>query len=175
MLRLNLLSIEHKELVKTTKINMLARHVIFAVMALTVFVSIVLAVTYNILFDNFSKVTQVKNETGAEFNQEINNINRLAIFFKQIQDEHYDYSKVLTEIGQKTPPNIKLNALKIDQESKVINISGFAGHREGLLDFEKNLGKSLYLTKVDLPLQSITQKEDINFTIKAKLKLENIK
>jgi Tfp pilus assembly protein PilN len=63
----------------------------------------------------------------------------------------------------------------LNADGQSIKITGFAQNRQNLLEFENNLKNYEVIDKVDVPLESLLNKENINFDIIAEIETEKIK
>ena len=135
---------------------------------------IIFIMAEKILESNFNKVSaMMSQQTEYEFSEKITGINSLAVFINSLDSEHYDWSQLLIDMTKQVPARIKIRALEINQNNKSVTIRGFSPDRKQLLEYKNNLEKIIFLEQVQLPIQQLSQKENIDFTINIKLDLDN--
>jgi len=174
MLTLNLLSIEQKKEIKTERTNVYIKKTFSAVLIVAIITAVIFLITEPILKNNFDRAVEIANENNnQEFNAKINEVNTLVKFINTIENDNYEFSELLINLIRRTPVNIKVSALDVDKNNKSVSIRGFAETREELLEFESNLEKLIFLKNVKLPIQYLSQKNNINFLINSELDLEN--
>lgn len=139
-----------------------------------IFISAILYTSKKILANNFDDFIANNKKEHQNLNQKIDQLNNLAHFLKVVRDEHIDWATVLFAITSQTTSDITLISLQINNNEKMVLLQGFSPNRDGLLEFKANLESLPVLEEVDLPIQNIAQKENINFTISAKLRLNKI-
>jgi len=137
-----------------------------------------------ILQNNFIKIIDEYNlntRTGRIFSQKINNFNQKINNIEQIQSEFTPWADLLIKITDLTPQNIVLNSLYIEKVTREIQINGRAKTRQVLLDYQKNLKQAECMVlecleckcfeETEIPLSSLLEKENIDFEIITKLKI----
>ncbi len=174
MLTLNLLSFEQKHQLHQETKQTLIKQVVLVVIVVILLISVIFYFSKKIVLNNFEKFSENTSQVNQVLNQKIEKINKLTGFIQQVQKEHINWANLIMEISAKTPTSITLTSLQLNKDEATITISGLALTRDELLKFKNNLEKLPELTEINLPLQNMTQKTDVNFTIKAKLKIENI-
>ncbi len=122
-----------------------------------------------ILKENYEQI--IKKESGIGINEQIKKINLYASFLNEVGENYVNLSDVLAEISLNTPENINLISAQIDRIEKKIIINGQAAKRDDFLNFKEMLEELEMFTSVDFPIQNIAEKQDINFTISADLKI----
>jgi hypothetical protein len=127
-----------------------------------------------ILENNFDKASAIINQrTEYEFSEKISGVNSLAGFINSLDSGHYEWSQLLSDITERAPAGIKISILEVSQDTGSVSMRGFSPNREKLLEYKNNLEKIIFLEQVRLPIQQLSQKENIDFTINIKLDLEN--
>jgi Tfp pilus assembly protein PilN len=79
----------------------------------------------------------------------------------------------LVNLTKLIPENINIKNLDID--SNKISITGWAKSRDELLLFKNNLENSELFNGVNIPLENLLQKDNVDFNIKASIKLDKLK
>jgi len=178
MLSLNLVSQKLKEEIKLRHIYKLLLRVNFVLVIATIFIAIIILVAKIILQNNFNKVVAettliTKDSQGRNFKiREINaHLNQVA----SIQSDFIPWSFVLEEIAGCVDDDIVFYFLKLDRDTKLIELRGRAGARQSLLVLKEGMQESEMISDIDFPLKNILEKSDIDFIIKAHLNLDKIK
>lgn len=173
MLTLNLLSNDQKRKIRLHKMNLLTKQVIIILLITTASLAGLFMIAKSTLQDSLVKVLETDYQSNYGFNVKINNLNALTQFIKEIKDEHYCWSELLIDLAAKTPANVRLLALNISSDKKSMAIRGLAAKRDDLLALKEGLEKSMLLSNINLPVQSLAEKENISFIINTTLNLEN--
>lgn len=141
--------------------------IIFAILATSLIWSWLLLVEQ---YDSLSQTSLLVNRTYSAYNQEIKQINRLIKDVNFASASYLSISPKLLELAEILPPEIKLNALEIDQADGTFVISGIALTRDDFLSWQQKIGSLTWLEGIQTPASQLFQKENISFEIKAKLK-----
>lgn len=169
IISLNLLSSEQKKKVRLQKMNMLAKQFVLVLLATVILVAVIFILAKITLGNNLAKVAETYYQSNHTFNVRINQTNDLLKFINSIKTDNRSWSILLTDIANRTPANIKLSALEMDGLKKTAALRGLAPTRGELLIFKDNLTKSKWLAQIDLPVQNLALKENIDFVITATL------
>lgn len=172
MLTLNLISNEQKKEIKMKRLYESFKKNLFILFVLTCLMAIIFLLSKLILQNEFINIVQqtsiiTKNSRG--FDNKISGINHQINAALSIQNNYKAWSPLIKDIAEKTPADITLNLIAINGDGKAVQIKGTAKYRENLLEFKKELENSGKYNNIDLPLQNILQKENINFDISVKL------
>jgi hypothetical protein len=119
-------------------------------------------------FSNPSKNGQeLTDDKITAINEEIDN----AIL---VQKDFFPSSKLIEEASGLLTDGISLHNLRFDLDKKTAKISGLADSRENFLIFKDSLEFSKIFIKINYPLTSILQKQNIEFEISAELDLSQL-
>jgi Tfp pilus assembly protein PilN len=94
----------------------------------------------------------------------IKNLNKDLVFLDKVQQEQNRFSLFLEGLAEDVPLGIQIKNFSID-ESRQVNLIGFALTREALLTFESTLENVSYVSNLDIPLSNFTKAVDINFNL----------
>lgn len=177
MLTLNLISQEQKKEIKLKRAYEITKKISYILIIITVFVAIVLLIGKLILQIQFIKAVNqytLVAKSSQGYNAKIRDINNSLNFVSEIQSNFILWSNLIKDAADRVPGGVSLSSISADRDKKSIQIKGAAKLRDDLLQFKENIEKSLIYQNVDLPLQNILQKENINFEIKAGLNLSEL-
>lgn len=107
----------------------------------------------------------------------IQNVNKKLAIIKKKDSVLPLSSDLIALIVEHKPDNIKINAIFYDREfgGGGVSLNGVARNRETMLSFLKSLEKEKVFIKVDLPISSFAEEEDIKFSIKITMEVKNKK
>ncbi len=174
MLSLNLISEELKEKKNLKRTYELINKASIIFVFVTIFFGLIFLGAKIIMESNFKELNNQANLTpldGENYNLKAKEINEKISNTNNIQNEFIFYSDLIKNITEKIPENVALEYLKIDKEKKTIKIKGNAQKRNDLLELKEKLTELDLIDDINLPLQNILEKENINFEINAKINL----
>lgn len=178
MLRLNLVSKELREEIKSHHIYILIKKMCMIIIIVSLFVSIILIVSKIILQNNFNRIvdqmTLVTSSTSS-YNEKINIINSKINSIKQIQSSYIPFSYLIENLLIIVPENIMYSLIQININDQKLEIRGSAKNRDDLLALKKGLEETGIFTNIESPIQNILQKKDINFQINANININTLK
>jgi len=177
MLTLNLVSQELKQEIKLRNIYKIFKRMGYIIVFITLVIAICLFSAKTILKKNLSIIseqTSLVKSTNSGYNIKVKKINSQLNSVINIQKDFNKWSAALKYITDKCPAGIKMSYIKINKDSASIKIGGKSDTRENLLVFKDNLINSKILTDIDLPTESLLNKENINFDINGKINLSEI-
>ncbi|PIR92616.1 hypothetical protein COU01_00770 [Candidatus Falkowbacteria bacterium CG10_big_fil_rev_8_21_14_0_10_44_15] len=166
---LNLLSTEQKKKVRLQKMSSLAKQFMIALLAAVILLTVIFVLAKITLRNSLAKASETYYKSNHTFNLRINQTNELLKFIKEIKMNNRALSPLLTDIAARTPANVKLSALEIDALNQKVALRGLSPTRAELLIFKDNLNKSTWFEPVDLPVQNLALKANIDFVINAVL------
>lgn len=179
MLEINLLSKEGK---KSWKIYILSRVLIFAgffsVIAALIF-SMVLFV-YKIKIDSSLKLAKDRIyssqgegiEQEKKMKEEVEKVNSKIAYFNKISEEHSEISAALKKISDIIPKSSVISNINItsEKENFAMVVKGISASRVSFLRLKDLIEKDGNFYDIESPLSNITQKENVEFVISAKIK-----
>lgn len=182
MLSLNLLTPERKDMYYW---RMLAKSVIFwSIRILSIlfifsalFFIINLYLDYQIskmdreisTFENTEKVKKIK--TAEEASKKINEI---LVNINKISEEQIYWSDALKEFIGIIPADVQIFSMDIGPGGK-FTIAGMAKTRKDLLVFNEKLKNAPDFKNIQLPLESLTEKDDVKFQFNGEFLLDKFK
>ncbi|MDP3900158.1 MAG: PilN domain-containing protein [bacterium] len=169
MLTLNLLSSQQKHKLRKEQANKFLKELVITVVLTTVTISVLVSASKAIVVNSVEKYIANNTSPDEIINVKIKNINNLANFLHKIQTEHINWSGIIIDITKRVPAKIIISHLSFNEENSAFTISGFSPSRSELLKFKDDLTQIPELENVDLPIQNLSQKDDISFNIKADL------
>lgn len=126
-----------------------------------------------ILQDYFNDLTQqivaISNKNSST-NQEIKKINLILNKTEKIQQEYILWTKKFINLANNTPRPITLTQLNFNPPEKTITFSGNAPTRDDLLKFKEQISQLEWIESMEIPLSQLTAKENIFFSLNAKIK-----
>ncbi len=121
-------------------------------------------------FNNLSTSLVTNNGQEAERNNKIKKINNVLEKMTELQKTHTLWTSIMEDFTRVIPKEITLTSLNINELSGNYQLSGTAPTRDDLLKLKASLESLEYIEPVEIPLSLLTQKEDISFSLTAKLK-----
>src|SRR3989344_8292951 len=95
--------------------------------------------------------------------KQVENLNTQLGVIKNLQSEHYYWSRALIELSNILPVDITLDRLTMNRQDRKVEIRGNAKTRESVLQFWANVHKSDYFYNIDFPLANLQKAIDDPF------------
>jgi Tfp pilus assembly protein PilN len=124
-------------------------------------------VLQNFFFDLTKEITQTSQQKIAK-NSQIKQVNRLLTKVDALQENYTLWTPIIADIAQSIPDKITLQSLSLDAKSNSYTLVGLADTRDALLQMVDDLKKIDYIESVDIPLEQLTSKINVSFSIVAK-------
>lgn len=191
MISLNLNSPHQKKQIRLNRLYHLLKGNLAFVLIITLMSAVILLTARNDLQESFNTIVadaSLINQQIRGSNQKIAMINEELKKIEKIQSQFAPWSNLLVYLAKNTPPNIQLNFLIIQSPMEpaspaggsqgkqwLITFKGLAKYRDDLIIFKEKLEKTEIFNKIETPLSQLTQKENIDFEIKASLSDEKMK
>ncbi len=172
MLRLNLLSEETKNDLRFRRLYSLVMNIDYIILIGALFLSLIFIGSYELLsmtYKEFSGKEAVTGSDGKKYIEKAKEINERLRMASKVQSDFVDTSDILKEVSSKIPEGVRLFYMKIDLSNKNIKIVGLSEERGTLLLLKEKILESPIFIEVDLPLQNILQKEDVEFEMNIKI------
>ncbi|TAN34166.1 hypothetical protein EPN28_00285 [Patescibacteria group bacterium] len=151
------------------------------ILEITLFVCAVIALSliwsWVVLQESFTQLALSAAAVDREFasyNQETKKLNKTIKGLTMASKGYTPALPKIMELINSLPGDIKLNYLRLDRKSAALNLSGTAKSRAALLNYQKILSSVPWVERIDIPVSQLFQKENINFEIKAGLKLPKL-
>lgn len=176
MINLNLIPPEKKQERRLTQVYKIIKNLIILILFLTIFIAIILLLTKMTLENNFTKVVEGSTLTTKYaniFNKDVKQFNQYLSAVDKIQKDYISWPKFLIDLTKLIPQNITLYSININ-DNKIL-ITGQAKNRDDLLSLKNNLENSDLFSGVTIPLENLLKKDNVDFNIKADVKLDMLK
>jgi len=171
--KLNLLSKEKKRYVKTMVYIYAANSFLKLLLVFTVLFSFLLVGANNIL--TFHKNTLALSGSVApnqitQINQKVRLINKTLLKTKALDPIYNSWNKRTSDLLSVTSSGIVMHNMTLSETKKTYVFSGIAETRRHLLLLKESLSAFPFIAQVDVPVEQLTKKEYIPFSITATLK-----
>lgn len=113
-------------------------------------------------------------DNATEIETKAKNLNNLLTELKPLVESVPVWSKVITEVKDKTGPEMSITGLSLPKTDSVFNIRGTASDRSQLSYFKKSFEESPLFTEIVMPLTSLEQINNIPFSMSFKLKDQSL-
>ncbi len=90
---------------------------------------------------------------------------RLALH-TELADQRWPMSKLLADVSGAAPPGIELDDLTLSHGQQ-LQLSGFAGSLDEVIDFQNNLQRTRIFEEVQLPRRDVGETGKVEFTLRA--------
>lgn len=174
MLRMNLLPTEQRKKVNSL---MIYQNIVFSGLIL-ILLSLVLIlllggflIFLNLRFQAIEKeiISEqsriIQTETVRSMERKIKELNKELEEVKEAQIKESNIYSILDDISQNVLVGVEVYSLRIDRETKRVNVSGYSPTRENLLIIKDILEDSDNYKNIDFPLANLTNPRDIDFSL----------
>lgn len=177
MITLNLISEQKKKEIKIKHLHQLLKKIDLVVIIFVCLIAIMILVAKIMLQNTFnttiSQTTLItKNTQGSTL--KVRDINNKITSMEQVQTDFIVWTRLLDQLATSTPDGIVITSIKAGSD-KNIRMTGVARTRDSLIALKNSFEKIAMFDKFDLPLSNMLQKENINFEIITKLKIDTLK
>lgn len=179
MIKLNIIPDKIKKEIKANFIYNITKKSLYIIIIFLSLFGIILMTSEYILL---SALTKEMNGATLDFKSsaktsenKVNEINNQINSLETIQNDFTRWSIFYDFITKNSPEGIIFNSISIDKNVPSVIFRGFSVDRDTLLSLKKLLEESDVFDNIDFPIKSLLQKENINFEIKAKLNIDEIK
>ena len=171
--KLNLLSKEKKRYVKTMVYVYAANSFLKLLLVFAAIFSFLLLGANNIL--TFHKNTLALSGSVApnqitQINQKVRHINQTLLKTKALDPIYTTWNKRTADILSVIPDGIIMHNMTLSETKKTYVFSGIAETRRQLLLLKESLNAFPFISQVDVPVEQLTKKEYIPFSVTATLK-----
>lgn len=172
MITLNIISPELKNEIRLKNIYQIMKKSFILIGIFLIFYSIVLTSSKFILKSYLGEINQ-KNTSANEATEKtiktVDDINKKLNEVTAIQKEEINWLSLLELISNNTSDEIRYDKVLMDKNNG-LTLSGQSKTRDGLIGIKKFLDERAFLYDINFPISNLLEKEDINFTITAKIK-----
>lgn len=174
MLSLNLLPPQIKQERRIGELYLLVKNLIFVILITTAVAAMILLISRAMLENHFNRIvaeTTLTTKYTNFFSQELKAFKQRLTSVQAIQQQFVPWSAFIISFSHLIPPDIAIYSIHIQPDpTNPITIRGFARSREKLLELKANLERSqLFPDVVEIPLENLLQKDNIEFSITTNL------
>lgn len=132
------------------------------------------------------KMTSLKQEIAGqealltssdnqELQKQVVDLNQQIRTIEQLKGQHLEWSKVLIELTNLLPTDMRVTTLGVDRASLKLTITGTAENRDSVLKFWSNVKKSRYFTDINFPLINLEKPTSTPYTYTLTINAEALK
>jgi|GEM_PF-6010409 Competence protein A. len=114
--------------------------------------------------------SNTSSESTTSISDKANTFNNLIGQTSALIKKEVAWSKIITEIKNKTTSNIIISNISIPGASTEISITGTAANREAINTLKTSFESSTIFTEINIPLNNLEKKVNIPFSMTFKLK-----
>jgi len=177
MIALNLIAPVKKQELRLRQFYIVIKNLTILFLLFATVAAMILLIAKFILQNHFNRVvadTTLTTKFGQIFNAEIGEFNQQLELIDEIQKNYITWTDFIAKLSPLVPNNVNLSQINLAKKNNQIIITGFAQNRDDLLKFKGELENFDLLSNVDVPLESLFQKENINFEIRTNINFEKI-
>jgi Tfp pilus assembly protein PilN len=167
MIELNLIPKDYRQQVSRFQLIILTKNLFLWLVVYTIFVAIVLLVAKFILQRRFEVIidqTTLVTRENRQIENQVRDFNRTIIQARNLQAQEIDWTSFINDLSSQVPPGVRLTEINLTNGQRS-TISGSAKLRDDLLNFKNNLEKQPEISKLELPLANLQNRENINFNL----------
>lgn len=171
--RLNFLSPAKRHHLHTMVGFQFVKSLLEIILIIICFTGIILVGIEDILqnyFNDLSGTIALTQSQHIKTDRVVKEINQNLIQLENIQKEYSSASDILPPLINALPAGIIIDSLELDLTNNKFNATGIAAARSSLLDYKQALEKTNLIQTIELPLSQLTKKENLSFSLNAKLK-----
>jgi len=177
MLTLNLISQQLKQQIKLRRTYSMIKKLSCFFLILIVIYSFTLLFAEYLMQQKFNEIvnqtTQI-TKNSQSYNNKVKKINSQLIFIDKIQENLLKFSCLLDKVNKANGNKVTFQVISVSKETGKLIIKGNALTRDDLILFKKNLESLNLIAEVNLPLNNLLSKENVDFEIEAKLVKEKL-
>lgn len=117
-----------------------------------------------------SAFNTASSETADSISDKANAFNNLISQTSTLIKEEVAWSKIITEIKNKTTSDIVINNISLPSADGQLSITGIAANREAINKLKTSFEGSDIFTEINIPLNNLGKKVEIPFSMTFKLK-----
>lgn len=119
-------------------------------------------------------IAQITPEERAQLEILITDLQRTSLAVQTTAQQFHNPLNDVTAILTDTPASIELHELSIDYTTTEMHLTGTAADRENLFTYQQTLSQTPFLDNVTFPLNNLDMKEQIPFSVSAKIRYDEI-
>lgn len=175
MISLNLIPKDKKVELGLANFFITLKNIIILFLIITILVAISLLATKAALQNHFNIIvgqSTLTTKFASSFNRGVQQFNKKIAAVENIQNNYIVWTDFLIEFSKLVPDGTTIDS--IDVSASQILISGQAKDRQDLLNLEKKLKKTDLFYNVEIPLEDLLKKTNIDFNIKSNVNIKNL-
>lgn len=176
MITLNLIPLDKKESLRITQLYVVIKNLIILILIITIIIAIILLIVKALLqnhFNNIVEQTTLTTKYASTFNKGIKKFNQRLDSVVSIQKDFIPWTNFFVDFTSLVPPDLELLSLAIKENRLLIN--GRAKTRDKLLEFKSNLENSNLFSEVEIPLEDLLKKENVDVNIRTVINLNQLR
>lgn len=166
---LNLLPPEKKKAIRRLYLILCLRIVVEILLIYSLLIALPLFASRYYLNNNFQGIqekTASLNQKYTKINREIRAVTQKLKDIDLVQDKFLAWTPYLIDVLKATPTStIFLKKVEFNKDNQIAVIQGRAKTREALLDYKTILEKLPFMANLQIPVSSLTAKENIDFLL----------
>ena len=172
MLTLNIIPNNLKKELKLKVIYVKLKNLLGLILLMIIFFSGLFAASRFILELHYTETIERTNTAAqitANYSDSIKTINSEVDYIENMQSEAVPWSEFISYLDRYNQ-YVDIGQLNISKSSQTLTIRGYAASRDNLLSFKSQLEESSFLENINLPIENLLKKTDIDFEITANFK-----
>ncbi len=172
---LNLIPASYRAQLRRIKLLLLSKNILVAAMLYLIVVAIVLLVSRAVLQQQFIRIvgeTTLLTKENDDIESSVRTLNDSIVQGDRLESKSYPWSEFLLHLATLVSPGVRLSTLDLNQGGPS-TIEGLADTRESLIQFRDQLNTDPAFGHVDLPVSTLLNRSNIDFTITFTLNVKN--
>lgn len=172
MLTLNIIPPELKKQIHLKNIYKKIVNYFFFLLFTIIFYGIVLFLVVFVLkteYKNTANNANLTTKDAANYVLQAKDINIQIDQIEEIQNEIVNWSDFIIKLINYTNNGIQIKSISLSKKNESLIITGFSDTRDNLLLFKQTLTDADFLENINLPIENLLEKDNINFNITAKI------
>lgn len=172
MITLNLIPQEQKTVLKNNRLFIALREAATLMLLFGSIISVMLWSSRYYLEQQLSDLI-IQNAANIQSNEltnkKISAINSKLTAIDNLQKSFLPNRQIIVAFSKLLPADVSCSQIKFYRQQSLLEIVGLAKNRESLLQFKSQLEKTPWIKKVDLPMASLVNKENNDFTLRLEI------
>ena len=116
-------------------------------------------------YKDISQQTTIATKNTDNYSKQVKDINKQISYIEGIEKETIYWSLLIKDLFNNLPGDIRLTKVDYNKKNNSLALAGVAKTRDGLISMRKYFENNKNLSLTSFPVQSLVQKENINFDI----------
>ena len=121
-----------------------------------------------------SQKALLTSSDNRELERQVIDLNNEIKTIESLNQNHYAWSKTMTELARLLPSDMRVTTLSIDRETGKLAISGTADNRDSVLRFWMVAKKSSFIKEIDFPLSNLEKPTTASYNFSMNINLEKL-